>query len=140
MTGGTPGGLDRPRQEVGALSVGYGAEGANQAWSQTITTPGGVNWTQHSNGGDTRRANGGWLRSAEGLSRMTRRRSEGSNLARMERSVRSGVERSFRVLGLEIGHLSETQQFLVCAGGVFTFLLLYGYLQVRALGVGYICP
>ena len=40
------------------------------------------------------------------------------------------ADRSFKVLGVEIGHLPESQQFLVCAGGVFSFLLVYGYMQV----------
>lgn len=39
-------------------------------------------------------------------------------------------DRSFKVLGVEIGHLPASQQFLVCAGGVFSFLIVYGYMQV----------
>ncbi|CAM9277443.1 unnamed protein product, partial [Phaeothamnion confervicola] len=35
----------------------------------------------------------------------------------------------FVVLGVEIGHWGETQQFLYCAGGIFAFLLVYGFLQ-----------
>lgn len=41
------------------------------------------------------------------------------------------ADRSFKVLGVEIGHLPASQQFLVCAGGVFSFLIVYGYMQVR---------
>jgi hypothetical protein len=33
------------------------------------------------------------------------------------------------VLGMDISHLSRRTQFLVCAVGVFSFSLLYGYLQ-----------
>ena len=33
------------------------------------------------------------------------------------------------VLGIDISHLSKTQQFLLCASGVFLFSLLYGCLQ-----------
>ena len=33
------------------------------------------------------------------------------------------------VLGVDISHLSRRAQFLVCATGVFSFSLLYGYLQ-----------
>lgn len=33
------------------------------------------------------------------------------------------------VLGMDISHLSRRAQFLVCASGVFSFSLLYGYLQ-----------
>jgi len=33
------------------------------------------------------------------------------------------------VLGIDIGHLNRTMQFVVCASGVFGFNLLYGYLQ-----------
>lgn len=40
------------------------------------------------------------------------------------------ADRSFKVLGVEIGHLPASQQFLVCAGGVFSFLIVYGYMQV----------
>jgi len=36
---------------------------------------------------------------------------------------------TFEVLGLELGYLTKEHQFLVCAGGVMIFLLLYGYLQ-----------
>jgi hypothetical protein len=33
------------------------------------------------------------------------------------------------ILGVDISHLSRTSQFLLCASGVFTFSLAYGYLQ-----------
>lgn len=33
------------------------------------------------------------------------------------------------VLGMDISHLSRRAQFLVCASGVFSFSLLYGFLQ-----------
>lgn len=33
------------------------------------------------------------------------------------------------VLGVDISHLSRSLQFAVCAGGVFAFTLVYGYLQ-----------
>jgi adenosine 3'-phospho 5'-phosphosulfate transporter B3 len=33
------------------------------------------------------------------------------------------------VLGMDVSHFSRTQQFLLCASGVFFFSLLYGFLQ-----------
>lgn len=57
----------------------------------------------------------------------------------LPQQVRSSVEqwkkdqwtdRSFKVLGVEIGNLPASHQFFVCAGGVFAFLLVYGYMQV----------
>lgn len=57
-------------------------------------------------------------------------------------STRSSVEewrandwtdRSFKVLGVEIGHLSESGVAAVLISGVFAFLLVYGYMQVRAV-------
>lgn len=59
-------------------------------------------------------------------------------------STRSSVEewraddwtdRSFKVLGMEIGHLSESGVAAVLISGVFAFLLVYGYMQVRAVQV-----
>lgn len=38
---------------------------------------------------------------------------------------------NFKVLGIEIGHLQDSHQAFVCVGGVFTFLLIYGYMQVH---------
>lgn len=62
---------------------------------------------------------------------LPRRASEGVNMAQIRlREDRWSVARSFKVLGVEIGHLGESQQFMVCAGGVFAFLLVYGYMQV----------
>lgn len=43
-----------------------------------------------------------------------------------------GVEHGFKVLGVEIGHLPESQQVALLAGGVFFFLLIYGYMQVNS--------
>lgn len=40
------------------------------------------------------------------------------------------ADHSFKVLGVEIGHLPEHQQVALLAGGVFSFLLVYGYMQV----------
>jgi hypothetical protein len=40
---------------------------------------------------------------------------------------------SFRVIGVQISHLSRRGQFAFLAGGVFFFLLIYGYLQVRSV-------
>lgn len=36
---------------------------------------------------------------------------------------------SFRVIGVQISHLTRTGQFLFCTLGVFSFLLVYGFLQ-----------
>lgn len=41
-------------------------------------------------------------------------------------------DQGFKVLGVEIGHLPEHQQVALLAGGVFFFLLIYGYMQVTA--------
>ncbi|CAM9147621.1 unnamed protein product, partial [Hapterophycus canaliculatus] len=38
-------------------------------------------------------------------------------------------DHGFKVLGVEIGHLPEHQQVALLAGGVFFFLLIYGYMQ-----------
>lgn len=44
--------------------------------------------------------------------------------------VHHGHERpSFRVIGVQISHMSRTGQFLFCTFGVFSFLLVYGFLQ-----------
>ncbi len=40
-----------------------------------------------------------------------------------------GGRPSFRVIGVQISHLSRTGQFLFCTLGVFSFLLVYGFLQ-----------
>jgi len=41
-----------------------------------------------------------------------------------------GHERpSFRVIGVQISHMTRTGQFLFCTLGVFSFLLVYGFLQ-----------
>lgn len=40
------------------------------------------------------------------------------------------ADHGFKVLGVEIGHLPEHQQVALLAGGVFFFLLIYGYMQV----------
>ena len=40
------------------------------------------------------------------------------------------ADHGFKVLGVEIGHLPEHQQVTLLAGGVFFFLLIYGYMQV----------
>ena len=37
--------------------------------------------------------------------------------------------RDIRVFGCDISHLSRKSQFLTCASGIFTFSLLYGFLQ-----------
>lgn len=42
-----------------------------------------------------------------------------------------GHKPSFRVIGVQISHLSRTGQFVFCTFGVFFFLLIYGFLQVR---------
>lgn len=42
------------------------------------------------------------------------------------------ADHGFKVLGVEIGHLPEHQQVALLAGGVFFFLLIYGYMQVTA--------
>eukprot|EP00752_Nemacystus_decipiens_P008024 g7170.t1 len=39
------------------------------------------------------------------------------------------ADQGFKVLGAEIGHLPESQQVALLAGGVFFFLLIYGYMQ-----------
>lgn len=63
---------------------------------------------------------------------LARRASEGVSLAHVSREDRwASGDRSFKVLGVEIGHLPDSQQFMVCAGGVFAFLLIYGFMQVR---------
>lgn len=36
------------------------------------------------------------------------------------------------VLGVDLGGLPRSAQFLVCCCGVFFFYLIYGYIQVRA--------
>ena len=35
-----------------------------------------------------------------------------------------------KILWIDIGHLNQTQQVLICSIGVFVFYLMYGYLQV----------
>lgn len=62
---------------------------------------------------------------------LPRTASVGGNMAHISREDRWSVGRSFKVLGVEIGYLDESQQFMVCAGGVISFLLVYGYMQVR---------
>lgn len=44
------------------------------------------------------------------------------------------ADHGFKVLGVEIGHLPEHQQVALLAGGVFFFLLIYGYMQVSRPG------
>ncbi len=54
-----------------------------------------------------------------------------------EARVYHGHRPSFRVIGVQISHLSRTGQFVFCTFGVFFFLLIYGFLQVRgAEGLG----
>jgi adenosine 3'-phospho 5'-phosphosulfate transporter B3 len=36
---------------------------------------------------------------------------------------------SFKVLGIELGGLSDGLQFVICAGGMFSFMLLHGYYE-----------
>ena len=48
-----------------------------------------------------------------------------------EARVYHGHRPSFRVIGVQISHLSRTGQFVFCTFGVFFFLLIYGFLQVR---------
>mmetsp|Transcript_48535 Transcript_48535/g.71983 ORF Transcript_48535/g.71983 Transcript_48535/m.71983 type:complete len:542 (-) Transcript_48535:218-1843(-) len=41
----------------------------------------------------------------------------------------SGADSRMMVLGINISHLNDNSRFLVCAGGVFGFSLVYGFLQ-----------
>lgn len=63
-----------------------------------------------------------------------------SKLAREEEGaeLNHGHLPSFRVIGVQISHLSRTGQFVFCTLGVFFFLLIYGFLQVCFFLV-YIC-
>lgn len=98
------------------------------------TTVSGVEWIPLSNGAGVIGTGGvgvrAWGRGWSGGGKLPRRASEGVSLAYMNTDRWAGGERSFKVLGVEIGHLTESQQFVVCAGGVFAFLLVYGYMQV----------
>ena len=58
-----------------------------------------------------------------------------SNVEQWKRDSEQWADHGFKVLGVEIGHLAESQQVALLAGGVFSFLLIYGYMQVRG-GVG----
>lgn len=128
---GTTGDLVSLQRERKAASNFGSSRWAKRARPGTNTTAGGVFWIAHPP--ETRTGlPRGRLGRTDGFSGMVRRRSEGNSLAHIQQDIRPNVERSFRVLGLEIGHLPESQQFLFCAGGVFTFLLVYGYMQVRA--------
>lgn len=55
-----------------------------------------------------------------------------SDVDRLKRDREQWADHSFKVLGVEIGHLPEHQQVALLAGGVFFFLLIYGYMQVTA--------
>jgi hypothetical protein len=37
---------------------------------------------------------------------------------------------SLTLLGIQVGHLPSSVQFLICAAGVFIFHVYHGYLQV----------
>eukprot|EP00903_Cladosiphon_okamuranus_P008576 g8227.t1 len=52
-----------------------------------------------------------------------------SNVEQWKRDRERWADHGFKVLGVEIGHLPETQQVALLAGGVFFFLLIYGYMQ-----------
>ena len=53
-----------------------------------------------------------------------------SNVEQWKRDREQWADHGFKVLGVEIGHLPEHQQVALLAGGVFFFLLIYGYMQV----------
>ena len=53
-------------------------------------------------------------------------------VAQWKRDREQWADHGFKVLGVEIGHLPESQQVALLAGGVFFFLLIYGYMQVTA--------
>lgn len=56
-----------------------------------------------------------------------------SNVEQWRRDRDQWNDHGFKVLGVEIGHLPEHQQVALLAGGVFFFLLIYGYMQVTHL-------
>lgn len=58
-----------------------------------------------------------------------------SNVEQWKRDREQWADHGFKVLGVEIGHLPEHQQVALLAGGVFFFLLIYGYMQVYNIGV-----
>lgn len=53
-----------------------------------------------------------------------------SNVEQLKRDREQWADHGFKVLGVEIGHLPPTQQVALLVGGVFFFLLIYGYMQV----------
>lgn len=55
-----------------------------------------------------------------------------SNVQQWKRDQDQWAHHGFKVLGVEIGHLPVHQQVAILAGGVFFFLLIYGYMQVSA--------
>lgn len=59
-----------------------------------------------------------------------------SNVEQWKRDSDQWADHGFKVLGMEIGHLAESQQVALLAGGVFSFLLIYGYMQVGGEGRG----
>ncbi|CAM9306872.1 unnamed protein product, partial [Ectocarpus sp. 12 AP-2014] len=52
-----------------------------------------------------------------------------SNVEQLKRDSEQWADHGFKVLGVEIGHLPPTQQVALLVGGVFFFLLIYGYMQ-----------
>ena len=58
-----------------------------------------------------------------------------SHVEQWKRDSEQWADHGFKVLGMEIGHLPESQQVALLAGGVFSFLLIYGYMQVRRMVV-----
>ncbi|CAB1103647.1 unnamed protein product [Ectocarpus sp. CCAP 1310/34] len=52
-----------------------------------------------------------------------------SDIEQLKRDREQWEDHGFKVLGMEIGHLPKAQQVALLAGGVFFFLLIYGYMQ-----------
>ncbi|CAM9647254.1 unnamed protein product [Ectocarpus sp. 13 AM-2016] len=52
-----------------------------------------------------------------------------SDVEQLKRAREQWADHGFKVLGVEIGHLPQTQQVALLVGGVFFFLLIYGYMQ-----------
>ncbi|CAN0084987.1 unnamed protein product [Ectocarpus sp. 6 AP-2014] len=52
-----------------------------------------------------------------------------SDVEQLKRDREQWADHGFKVLGVEIGHLPQSQQVTLLVGGVFFFLLIYGYMQ-----------
>lgn len=73
-------------------------------------------------------------RTATKTSSMPRLNDRKSNVEQWKKDQDQWAHHGFKVLGVEIGHLPDHQQVALLAGGVFFFLLIYGYMQVMFCG------